>query len=47
MQVLGDASILTLSLAGLSAVQAIRVLGNGTHEAASEPRQLNSGGFAV
>jgi len=32
---------------GLSAVQAIRVLPNGTFEAAGEPRQKNSGGFAV
>jgi gamma-glutamyltranspeptidase/glutathione hydrolase len=32
---------------GLSAVQAIRVLPNGTFEAAGEPRQQNSGGFAV
>lgn len=32
---------------GLSAVQAIRVLPNGTFEAAGEPRQENSGGFAI
>jgi gamma-glutamyltranspeptidase / glutathione hydrolase len=32
---------------GQSAVQAIRVLGNGTFEVAGEPRQKNSGGFAV
>lgn len=32
---------------GQSAVQAIRVLPNGTFEAAGEPRQMNSGGFAV
>lgn len=32
---------------GLSAAQALRRLPNGTFEAAGEPRQLNSGGFAV
>nr|BDX17131.1 gamma-glutamyl transpeptidase [Aspergillus sydowii] len=32
---------------GSSTAQAIRVLANGTFEAAGEPRQLNSGGFAV
>lgn len=32
---------------GSSAVQGIRLLGNGTFEAASEPRQLNSGGLAI
>jgi gamma-glutamyltranspeptidase/glutathione hydrolase len=32
---------------GVSAVQGVRLLGNGTFEAASEPRQLNSGGLAV
>ena len=32
---------------GVSAVQGVRMLGNGTFEAASEPRQLNSGGLAV
>jgi len=32
---------------GLSAAQALRRLNNGTFEAAGEPRQLNSGGFAV
>jgi len=32
---------------GVSAVQAVRVLGNGTFEAASEPRQKDSGGLAV
>lgn len=31
----------------LSAVQGVRVLGNGTLEAASEPRQLNSGGLTI
>jgi len=30
-----------------SAVQGVRLLGNGTFEAASEPRQVNSGGLAV
>jgi len=30
---------------GLSAVQGLRRLGNGTFEAAGEPRQKNSGGF--
>jgi gamma-glutamyltranspeptidase/glutathione hydrolase len=30
-----------------SSVQGIRRLGNGTFEAAGEPRQKNSGGFAV
>ncbi|KAK2746839.1 hypothetical protein FQN57_002881 [Myotisia sp. PD_48] len=30
-----------------SAVQAIRLLSNGTFEAAGEPRQLNSGGYVV
>ncbi|THC94898.1 hypothetical protein EYZ11_005620 [Aspergillus tanneri] len=32
---------------GSSTAQAIRVLPNGTFDAAGEPRQLNSGGFAV
>lgn len=32
---------------GVSAVQGIRLLSNGTFEAASEPRQLNSGGLAI
>lgn len=32
---------------GDSTAQAIRLLGNGTFEAAGEPRQLNSGGIAV
>lgn len=32
---------------GQSTAQAIRVLPNGTFDAASEPRQLNSGGFSV
>ena len=32
---------------GKSTAQAIRVLPNGTFDAAGEPRQLNSGGFAV
>ncbi|KAG4416524.1 hypothetical protein IFR04_010318 [Cadophora malorum] len=32
---------------GYSAVQGVRRLWNGTFEAASEPRQLNSGGLAV
>ena len=32
---------------GQSSAQGIRVLSNGTFEAAGEPRQLNSGGFAV
>lgn len=32
---------------GTSTAQAIRVLANGTFDAAGEPRQLNSGGFAV
>ncbi|KAL2073923.1 hypothetical protein VTL71DRAFT_11249 [Oculimacula yallundae] len=32
---------------GLSSVQGVRRLWNGTFEAASEPRQLNSGGLAV
>lgn len=32
---------------GQSSAQAIRVLPNGTFDAASEPRQLNSGGYAV
>ncbi|KAJ9645076.1 hypothetical protein H2201_001130 [Coniosporium apollinis] len=31
----------------LSSAQALRRLGNGTFEAAGEPRQFNSGGFAV
>lgn len=30
-----------------SSAQALRLLGNGTFEAAGEPRQKNSGGFAV
>jgi gamma-glutamyltranspeptidase/glutathione hydrolase len=30
-----------------SAVQGVRVLGDGTFEAASEPRQLNSGGLSI
>jgi gamma-glutamyltranspeptidase/glutathione hydrolase len=32
---------------GASTAQALRVLPNGTFEAAGEPRQLNSGGYAV
>ncbi|KAH8589948.1 gamma-glutamyltransferase [Bisporella sp. PMI_857] len=32
---------------GYSAVQGVRVLSNGTFEAAGEPRQLNSGGLAI
>lgn len=32
---------------GSTTAQAIRRLGNGTFEAAGEPRQLNSGGFAI
>lgn len=32
---------------GQSAAQGLRRLGNGTFEAAGEPRQKNSGGFAV
>lgn len=32
---------------GESTAQAIRVLPNGTFDAAGEPRQLNSGGFSV
>ncbi|KAF2842696.1 gamma-glutamyltransferase 1 [Patellaria atrata CBS 101060] len=32
---------------GMSAAQGVRRLGNGTFEAAGEPRQGNSGGFAV
>ncbi|KAH7062418.1 gamma-glutamyltransferase 1 [Macrophomina phaseolina] len=32
---------------GQSTAQALRLLGNGTFEAAGEPRQKNSGGFAV
>lgn len=32
---------------GLSSMQALRWLGNGTFEAAGEPRQKNSGGYAV
>lgn len=32
---------------GLSAVQGIRLLANGSFEAAGEPRQLNSGGFTI
>ncbi|KAI1108827.1 gamma-glutamyltransferase 1 [Nemania sp. NC0429] len=32
---------------GQSTAQGLRVLANGTFEAAGEPRQLNSGGFAV
>ncbi|KAG9244084.1 gamma-glutamyltranspeptidase-like protein [Calycina marina] len=32
---------------GFSAVQGVRVLSNGTFEAASEPRQMNSGGLAT
>ena len=32
---------------GQSAAQGIRVLSNGTFEAAGEPRQINSGGYAV
>jgi gamma-glutamyltranspeptidase/glutathione hydrolase len=32
---------------GQSAVQGVRRLKNGTFEAAGEPRQKNSGGFAI
>lgn len=37
----------TLLDSGLSSMQALRLLGNGTFEAAGEPRQKNSGGYAV
>lgn len=37
----------TWSAAGLSTAQGLRRLGNGTFEAAGEPRQQNSGGFAI
>jgi gamma-glutamyltranspeptidase/glutathione hydrolase len=39
-------NITYLPAAGSSA-QALRLLGNGTFEAAGEPRQKDSGGFAV
>lgn len=32
---------------GSTTAQALRVLGNGTFEAAGEPRQLNSAGYAI
>ncbi|KAJ9640240.1 hypothetical protein H2204_003465 [Knufia peltigerae] len=32
---------------GLSTAQGLRRLGNGTFEAAGEPRQINSGGYAI
>lgn len=32
---------------GQSAAQCIRLLPNGTFEAAGEPRQVNSGGYAI
>lgn len=32
---------------GLSSAQAIRVMPNGTFDAAGEPRQLNSAGYSV
>lgn len=32
---------------GQSSAQAVRMLANGSFEAAGEPRQLNSGGFAI
>jgi gamma-glutamyltranspeptidase/glutathione hydrolase len=37
----------TFMLLGSSAVQAVRLLPNGTFEAAGEPRQFASGGFAL
>jgi gamma-glutamyltranspeptidase/glutathione hydrolase len=37
----------TYTAPGGSTAQSLRLLGNGTFEAAGEPRQLNSGGFAV
>lgn len=37
----------TWTAPGSSTAQSLRLLGNGTFEAAGEPRQLNSGGFAV
>ncbi|TKA70288.1 hypothetical protein B0A55_06739 [Friedmanniomyces simplex] len=36
-----------ISNVGLSSAQSVRRLSNGTFEAAGEPRQVNSGGFAV
>ncbi|KAF2752833.1 gamma-glutamyltranspeptidase [Pseudovirgaria hyperparasitica] len=38
---------ITFVAPGGSTAQALRRLGNGTFEAAGEPRQMNSGGFAV
>ena len=40
-------SNVTWTAPGGSTAQSLRRLGNGTFEAAGEPRQLNSGGFAV
>jgi gamma-glutamyltranspeptidase/glutathione hydrolase len=43
----GIGSNVTWVAPGQSAAQALRLLANGTFEAAGEPRQKNSGGFAV
>ena len=37
----------TFVTVGSTTAQALRRLSNGTFEAAGEPRQLNSGGFAI
>jgi gamma-glutamyltranspeptidase/glutathione hydrolase len=37
----------TWTAPGGSTAQSLRLLSNGTFEAAGEPRQLNSGGFTV
>lgn len=43
----GDGANVGWIAPGSTSAQALRRLPNGTFEAASEPRQLNSGGFAV
>lgn len=42
-----DGSQIGFVAVGSTTAQALRVLPNGTFEAAGEPRQLNSAGFAV
>jgi gamma-glutamyltranspeptidase/glutathione hydrolase len=42
-----DGSTIGFVAVGSTTAQALRVLPNGTFEAAGEPRQLNSAGYAV
>lgn len=42
-----DGSAVSWIVPGSTTAQALRRMPNGTFEAAGEPRQLNSGGFAI